>query len=66
MNADPLQPRKRPQVGFWLSVMCGVFGHSHPVWLYESDNERCDCGADHTYVGCVRCGVAIDVRVWLR
>lgn len=62
--SGPDEPRVRPRVGFWAQVLCGVLGHSYPVRLYEAGNETCDCGADHTYPGCVRCGQASDVREW--
>jgi ribosomal protein L37AE/L43A len=41
-------------------VVCDWLGHSYARKLTERGNEDCDCGADHTYLGCVRCRAAFD------
>lgn len=41
-------------------LVCGWLGHSYVRQLLEKGNEVCDCGADHTYKGCVRCRAAVD------
>lgn len=61
---DLLAPRPRPRVSRVLAALCRRLGHSYAVRTYERGNENCDCGADHSYPGCVRCGEATDTRPW--
>lgn len=44
---------------WWGYVLCAALGHSTIERMYQKGNEDCDCGADHTYVGCSRCRVAV-------
>jgi hypothetical protein len=40
--------------------MCKLFFHKEMVLFYEKGNEDCNCGADHTYYGCSRCGQSLE------
>lgn len=59
-GGGPVKARKRPEVGWVRARFCALLGHSYAVKLWEGGNENCDCGADHTYQGCIRCGAAMD------
>lgn len=45
---------------YWGYRLCSLLGHAQPVRLLQEGNEHCDCGADHTYLGCPRCEVALE------
>lgn len=55
---------RRPDVGWWGQVLCGVLGHSYPVRMATERDILCDCPTDHTYPGCVRCGTGMAVAPW--
>lgn len=67
-SVSEMGARTRPEVGWKLARLCAMLGHSYPVRTWEGGNENCDCGADHTYQGCVRCGAAMSEkkRRWAR
>lgn len=44
----------------WGYLLCALLGHKEGGRFLEKGNELCDCGADHTYYGCVRCHFALD------
>jgi hypothetical protein len=41
---------------YWKGRFCKLVGHKPVATLFEGGNDECDCGADHTYLGCPRCG----------
>lgn len=49
---------------FWRTYqghrLCALLGHARLGTLTEKGNEHCDCGADHTYRGCIRCRASVD------
>lgn len=51
--------RKRMRNNWWTTywgyLLCNLLGHKEPGTYLEQGSEFCDCGDDHTYVGCSRC-----------
>lgn len=46
--------------GYTGYLLCRALGHSFSARMMQRGSEECDCGANHTYLGCIRCRTAVD------
>lgn len=49
-----------PELGWAARTLCRTLGHSYPARVVRAADVLRDDGEDHTYRGCVRCGMDVD------